>query len=74
MDNIPTPFENKSPEMAHIQANLAQILFGNDPRRGVCAICGEPIIAEDFRDALSRREYGISGMCQSCQDGVFGTG
>ncbi len=26
-----------------------------------------------FRDELSRREYSISGMCQRCQDKVFGT-
>ena len=25
-----------------------------------------------FRDELSAREYYISGMCQACQDGVFG--
>lgn len=24
-----------------------------------------------FRDALSYKEYGISGMCQKCQDRVF---
>ena len=27
-----------------------------------------------FDDELSRREYGISGLCQKCQDGVFGGG
>jgi len=25
-----------------------------------------------FRDNQSRKEYSISGMCQSCQDKVFG--
>ena len=24
-----------------------------------------------FKDELSHREYGISGLCQSCQDNVF---
>ena len=28
--------------------------------------------ATSFRDALSQKEYTISGMCQSCQDSVFG--
>ena len=28
--------------------------------------------ATSFRDALSEKEYTISGMCQSCQDSVFG--
>lgn len=32
--------------------------------------CGEPV--EGFRDALSKREYAISGLCQRCQDAVFG--
>jgi|TARA_R110000764_G_scaffold90712_4_gene173157 hypothetical protein len=36
---------------------------------GLCATCGnEPGV---FKDALSRREYGISGMCQPCQDMLF---
>lgn len=30
--------------------------------------------ASTFRDALSEREYRISGMCQACQDSVFGGG
>lgn len=34
--------------------------------------CGGP--ATDFRDELSRKEYSISGLCQSCQDLVFGGG
>ena len=35
-----------------------------------CVTCkGE---ASSFRDALSRKEYTISGMCQSCQDSIFG--
>lgn len=32
--------------------------------------CGGP--ATEFRDELSRREYRISGLCQNCQDTVFG--
>lgn len=31
--------------------------------------CGEPI--GPFRDALSEREYTISGLCQTCQDSIF---
>ena len=35
-----------------------------------CVTCkGE---ASSFRDALSKKEYTISGMCQPCQDEVFG--
>jgi len=35
-----------------------------------CMSCGNP--ATDFRNDISRREYRISGLCQMCQDGVFG--
>ena len=28
--------------------------------------------ASSFRDSLSRKEYTISGLCQTCQDSVFG--
>jgi len=39
-------------------------------RSDICAWCGKP--ATEFRDTPSRREYTISGLCQECQDEVFG--
>ena len=38
----------------------------------VCVICHKEIRMEDFKDALSLKEYGISGLCQKCQDEIFG--
>ena len=38
--------------------------------RGLCPLCMQVI--GEFRDALSKKEYSISGLCQSCQDDVFG--
>ena len=35
-----------------------------------CVTCGGS--HRGFRDALSEKEYTISGMCQSCQDSFFG--
>ena len=35
-----------------------------------CATCGEDAV--EFRDDLSCREYRISGMCQVCQESIFG--
>lgn len=32
--------------------------------------CGQPV--GPFRDELSAREYQISGLCQKCQDSIFG--
>ncbi len=42
---------------------------GETIRSGECMTC--PADAREFRDNLSRREYAISGMCQTCQDSVF---
>ena len=42
----------------------------NDIKDGVCPTCGAEITG--FRDTASKKEYTISGMCQSCQDRVFG--
>lgn len=39
---------------------------------GKCPTCGNEIDPDDFNDDLSRKEWRISGMCQKCQDGVFG--
>ena len=39
-------------------------------KSGKCPMCGKEITG--FRDELSEQEYGISGMCQECQDQVFG--
>ncbi len=34
-----------------------------------CVRCGE--MADDFRDEVSKREWGISGLCQGCQDELW---
>ena len=36
----------------------------------VCVFCNAP--ATEFRNDISRREFTISGMCQACQDEMFG--
>ena len=37
----------------------------------VCPFCDERINLNDFKDELSVEEYGISGLCQQCQDEIF---
>jgi len=37
---------------------------------GKCPTCGQDV--GRFRDEISAREARISGMCQACQDSVFG--
>lgn len=41
-------------------------------RHGFCPFCAKPVAKEDFRDALSLKEFKISGICQPCQDSFFG--
>lgn len=39
-------------------------------KENLCMTCNSPVGA--FRNALSAKEYSISGMCQKCQDSIFG--
>lgn len=38
---------------------------------GKCPFCEKAVKADEFRDELSRKEFKISGLCQSCQDEIF---
>ena len=38
---------------------------------GLCPICSIVILQQEFKDELARKEFKISGMCQSCQDSIF---
>lgn len=38
--------------------------------QGRCPCCAK--VVRNFKDELSRREFKISGLCQRCQDEVFG--
>jgi hypothetical protein len=62
-----------------VDALLTEIIFNGKDRvtcisEGICVTCDEArdLKATSFRDDISRKEYSISGMCQSCQDDVFG--
>ena len=37
-----------------------------------CPLCVKDIKMEDFKDKISKVEYKISGICQKCQDNIFG--
>ena len=41
-------------------------------KKGLCPFCEKPI--GKFRDELSIQECRISGLCQQCQDEIFGEG
>jgi len=64
-------------ELDNVKEEMAFKLFGRSRTLaiagGQCVKCGFPHnLRSDFRDALSHKEYGISGLCQTCQDGIFG--
>ena len=64
-------------ELDNVKEEMAFALFGRSCTLaiagGQCVKCGFPHnLRSDFRDALSHKEYGISGLCQGCQDGIFG--
>jgi hypothetical protein len=46
--------------------NTYEIRYTNAKMMKICIMCGKPAV--DFRDASSRIEYSISGLCQGCQD------
>ncbi len=35
--------------------------------------CGKSVSVMGFKDELSKKEFTISGLCQKCQDSVFGS-
>lgn len=53
---------------------LIKEVFGIDRKdniqKNLCVFCKKQ--ADKFRDAASAKEFTISGICQECQDGVFG--
>lgn len=60
----------KSPEIDGLLESITGRNRKQSVENGVCTTCGGE--AKEFRDALSEKEFTISGMCQECQDSVFG--
>jgi len=61
-------------DMEQFKEDTAMSLFGRSRHLAItgnqCVKCGVHNL--EFRDELSRKEHGISGFCQSCQDDIFG--
>lgn len=70
VDTTPSP---KTPEMERKIDSFTKQVFGrcrtDSIKEAVCVGCGASV--KEFRNAISRKEFTISGLCQSCQDGVF---
>lgn len=58
-------------DKSDIMTDFLETFFGRSSaiRTDTCVWCFRP--ATIFRDAMSRKEYAISGLCQKCQDEVF---
>lgn len=41
-------------------------------KRSKCPFCNRPVKESDFHDAISLREWKLSGLCQKCQDETSG--
>jgi hypothetical protein len=61
---------------ANVWDDFAKKSFGQSQTEAkekmICVFCSKEIKMEDFKDRLSIKEYGISGLCQKCQDETFG--
>jgi hypothetical protein len=70
------PMSEKTPELRQAIDAIMEPILGNKPSDMIaqarCPCCTAYLTP--FRDKLSKREYEISGMCQACQDKVFGVG
>jgi uncharacterized CHY-type Zn-finger protein len=59
--------------MDNFKDEMSLNLFGRSRTLAIagaqCVACGRP--ATEFRNELSRKEFGISGLCQHCQDRFF---
>ena len=61
--------------MRKLKDNIAKAFHGitmtEALKKGICVDCRKSI-AGTFMGDLSVKEYHISGLCQACQDSVFG--
>lgn len=46
--------------------------YVQDVEQKKCPMCKNSIHMTDFKDKLSVKEFGISGLCQECQNKIFG--
>jgi len=54
---------------------MCKFNFGASYTPGVCPYCKREFSpTKEFRNLISVREYWVSGLCQECQDSIFGVG
>ena len=64
----------KNPAIEKLVEDVGIKVFGISPTearsKGLCVQCKEPAISKCYSEA-GRREYRISGMCETCFDSLF---
>jgi len=62
----------RNKELQKFVDNFTELSFGRKMSECVdtCVICGNA--KGEFKDALSEKEWGMTKMCQACQDATFG--
>jgi len=64
----------RSKELQNFLDKFTKDSFGKSQsecqKETICVFCHEKITG--FRNKISEKEYKISGLCQKCQDEVFG--
>ena len=60
----------KAPELETFLNDFLNVNRVDTIKDDKCVSCEN--IAMLFRDDISKKEYTISGLCQDCQDSVFG--
>jgi hypothetical protein len=65
--------DSKNAPMARFLDELSLNLHGRSRTLAIvndsCVSCGGR--ADKFKDEVSKREFGISGLCQKCQDEIW---
>jgi hypothetical protein len=61
----------KSQEVESFLSRFSKATFDRERSFEECVSCGSRNLI--FRDKLSKQEYGISRLCQTCQDDIFGS-
>ena len=63
---------SKSPKMEKVLDDFAKNIFNRSRQDNCCITCGSTKVnPNDFVDDLLRKEFGISHMCQECQNDTF---
>jgi len=64
----------RAPNVQKFVDILAKQIYGRTildaKTQNICLKCGKQV--GKFKDDISVREFGITGICQRCQDNIFG--